>query len=92
MTFGGRGRDEPQDRHFSLGCVGLGMSSLPYAGNKEVGEEGARSRRHPVAAGAPVSAARAAPPDLYEQGRAGTARGAGGEGEETGTRWDSGGG
>lgn len=39
--------------------------------------------------GAPVSAARAAPPDLYEQGRAGTARG-GGEGEETRTRWGGG--
>lgn len=41
-----------------------------------------------MAAGAPVSAARAAPPDLYEQGRVGTACGGAGEGEETGTRWD----
>lgn len=40
-----------------------------------------------MAAGAPVRAARAAPPDLYEQGRAGTAGGGGDEREETGTRW-----
>lgn len=61
MTFWGRGLDAPRDRHFPLGCAGLGMSSLPYAWNKEVGEEGAPSRRHPVAAGAPVRAAGAAP-------------------------------
>ena len=82
VTFRGRGRDAPRGRHFPVGCAGLGMSSLPCARNKEVGEEGAPSRRHPVAAGAPVSAARAAPPDLYEQGRAGTARG-GGAGVDT---------
>lgn len=66
-----------------MGCAGLGMSSLPCARNKEAGEEGAPGPRHPVAFGAPVSAARAAPPDLYEQGRAGTARGGGAGGGDT---------
>lgn len=63
---------------------GLGISFLPWTRNKEVGEEGALSRRHQEAVGAPVSEAREAPP--LRSFRAGQSRDSprrrGGEAEE----------